>query len=85
MCIVVLLVAVGLLLFYLDGHLANWELVERLDAHSEITLAVGWEMISGLWPLILATVLLTLAAVMLYLNLTQKRSLGCATCPTDKD
>jgi len=85
MCLAILLVLVGLLLFYLNDHLANWHLVERLDSYSEITLAVGWEMIPAFWPLILVTVLLTLACVMLYLNLTQKRSLGCVTCPTDKN
>ena len=83
MCMVVLAVLIGLLLFYLDDHLSNWHLVEKLDEHSQVTLAIGWEMIPAFWPLIVVTVLVTLLAVMLYLKLTGKKSLGCSSCPTD--
>lgn len=76
MCIVMLLVAIGLLVFYLDSHVSNWHLVERLDAHSQITLAVGWEMIPAFWPLIALSVLLTLVAVMMYQRIFHKKRLG---------
>jgi hypothetical protein len=82
-CIVALTIAVALLLFYMDSHLANWHLVEKLDAHSEITLAVGWEMIPAFWPLIVLSVLSTLVLVMLYQRISNKKQIGCATCPTD--
>ncbi len=84
MCIVMLLVAIGLLLFYLDSHLSSWHLVEKLDAHSQITLAIGWEMIPAFWPLILLSVLLTLVLVMLYQRIFHKKTLGCVTCPADE-
>lgn len=83
MCIVMLLVAIGLLLFYLDSHLSSWHLVEKLDAHSQVTLAIGWEMIPAFWPLILLSVLLTLVAVMLYQRIFNKKTIGCVTCPTE--
>ena len=85
MCLVMLAVAVLLLVVYLDSHLMNWHLVEKLDAHSQITLAIGWEMIPAFWPLILLTVLATLLVVLVYQRLVNKRSLGCSTCPTDSD
>lgn len=85
MCLVMLAVAVLLLVVYLDSHLMNWHLVEKLDAHSQITLAIGWEMIPAFWPLILVTILATLLLVLIYQRLVNKRSLGCATCPTDAD
>ncbi|MGE4501672.1 MAG: hypothetical protein AB7D03_02245 [Thiomicrospira sp.] len=84
MCIVALVVVIGLLVFYLDDHLSNWHLVERLDAHSEITLAVGWEMIPAFWPLIALSVISTLVLVMLYQRIFNKKQIGCATCPTDE-
>lgn len=84
MCIVALLVAVGLLLFYLDSHVSNWHLVERLDAHSQVTLAIGWEMIPAFWPLIVLTVLITLVLVMLYQRIFNKKQIGCVSCPTNE-
>jgi hypothetical protein len=84
MCIVALLVAVGLLLFYLDDHLSTWHLVEKLDEHTQVTLAVGWEMIPAFWPLIALSVIATLVLVMLYQRIFNKKQIGCVTCPTDE-
>lgn len=83
MCIVMLLGAIGLLVFYLDSYLSNWYLVEKLDAHSQTTLAVGWEMIPAFWPLIVLSVLLTLVSVMFYQRIFHKKQIGCVTCPTE--
>lgn len=84
MCMAILLVLIGLLAFYLNDHLSSWHLVEKLDAHSQVTLAIGWEIIPAFWPLIVVTVLVTLLLVMVYLKVTGKKSLGCSSCPTEK-
>ena len=75
MCIAIYLAVIGLFLFYSDYVVGQYSLAVNAPQESPMVVAIGWEMVGHLWPIIVLGMLLA-SAVSVVIT---RRCRSCAT------
>ncbi len=75
MCVGIYLALIGLFLFYSDFVINQYVLSVPAGEQGMMAVAVGWEMVWPLWPVVIAAMLLASAASVW----ATRRCLSCST------
>lgn len=64
MCIAIYLALIGLFVFYSDYVVNQYALTVIQSSGETMVIAVGWEMVPALWPLLVAAMVVASAATL---------------------
>ncbi len=61
MCIAIYLALIGLFIFYSDYVIDQYALTVNAEGQGAMVVAVGWEMVTWLWPVVVLAMLIASA------------------------
>lgn len=64
MCVAIYLALIGLFLFYSDYIVSQYALALAPEGGEEMVVALGWEMVPHLWPLLVAAMVVASAVTL---------------------
>ncbi len=83
MCMAIYAGLFALLLFYSDYVIEQYALSVTAGEQQWMVVAIGWEMLPALWPLVLLAMIFASAATMLLLRLSGNRRSNKQRSETD--